>query len=117
MERIQKAVVRDEKFLYTILSYVMILLIFTNSVVTLSPVIGSIASLVYFLINGAFLGNSLFEKQDLFFSWLLGSLVLIVFLGFFGWVALVVYNLDLTRSTIVLCVVAASSSLLNRLKA
>lgn len=117
LERIQKSVVRDEKFLYTILSYAMVLLIFTNLNVIHSPIVGSMASLLYFLINGIFLGSAFFRKEDLFFKWLLGSLLLIVFLGFFGWVVLIVYNLDIIRSMIVLCVVATSSSLLNRFKA
>jgi hypothetical protein len=76
--------------------------------------IGFAASVIYFLINAVFLENAFFEKEDTFFRLMLGILLLIVFLGLVGWLTLIIYNLDATRVTLVLLVVATFSSLLNR---
>lgn len=112
--KIQELIVRDEKLLFTIVSYITILMIFINLNFTLSPVIGIPASIVYFLINGMFLGHIFFEKQDFFFRFMLGNLLLIVFLALVAWAVMIIYNLDTMSSTLVLCIVTAFCSFLNK---
>ena len=79
-----------------------------------SPALGIVASILYFLINGIFLGNAFFKKKDTFFRLMFGILLLIMLLGFFGWLAVIIHNLDILRFTLVLVIVATLSSLLNR---
>jgi len=112
--KIQELIVRDRKLFFTAISYLMILVIFTNLNFTFSPAIGIFASLVYFLINGTFLGHSFFENQELFFRFIFGNLVLIVFLATVAWVVMIIHNLDVLRSTLVLCIVTALCSFLNK---
>ena len=112
--KLQELTVSDRKLLFTTVSYIMILIIFINLNFTLSPVIGTPASIVYFLINGMFLGHVFFEKQDLFLRFMLGNLLLIVLLASVAWAVMIIYNLDTIRSTLVLCIVTAVCSFLNK---
>lgn len=112
--KLQELIVRDVKLLFTTISYVMILIIFINLNYTLSRVIGIPASIIYFLINGIFLGHSFFEKQDHFPRFMLGNLLLIVFLGAVAWVVMIIHNLDVIRSAIVLFIVTTLCSVLNK---
>lgn len=112
---IEELITRDEKLLFTMVSYIMTLMIFVNLIHSISPVIGTTASIIYFLINGAFLGSAFFEKEGLFQRFMLGNLLLIVFLGLIAWAIMIIfYNLDIIRSAFVLCIVTASSSVLNK---
>jgi len=113
-DRIEQRITRDEKLLFTMISYVVILIIFINLSEFQSPVLGLLASAIYFLINGIFLGHTFFEKETAFFRLMFGFLFLVMLLGFVGWLAVVIYNLDVIRFTLVLLVVATLSSLLNR---
>ena len=79
-----------------------------------SSVLGIAASVLYFLINGIFLGHAFFEKEATFFRLMFGILLLIMLLGFVGLLAVIVYNLDVIRFTLVLFIAATLSSLLNR---
>ena len=117
LKKVEELIVRDEKFLFTILSYFMILIISLNSIFSLSVALGITASLIFFLINILFLGNTLFEKECPFLRFILGSLMFLLFLGIIGWAILIIYNLDIIRVTIALCVLAGLSSTMNRLKA
>jgi len=45
-------------------------------------------------INAIFMGNAFFEKEDPFSRFMLGTLLLIVFLGLISWVVMMIYNLD-----------------------
>ena len=112
--RLQELIVRDRYLIFTSLSYVMILAIFVNLTFSLSPAVGILSSIIYFLINGMFLGTVFFENQDLLLRLVLGILVLIVLLGTVAWAVLITYNLDVLRSVLVLCIVAASCSFLNK---
>ncbi len=112
--KLQELIVRDRKLLFTTISYIMILMIFMNLSFTLSPAIGILASIAYFLINGTFLGHFFFGKQDLFFRFILGNLLLIVFLASVAWAVMIIYNLDALRSILVLCIVTALCSFLNK---
>ena len=111
----QERIARDEKLLFTTVSFAMILLIFLNLNFSLTPAIGTTASILYFLINGTFLGHAFFEKEDRFLRFMLGNLLLIIFLGLIAWATMIIfYNLDIVRSALVLFIVSTSSSLLNK---
>jgi hypothetical protein len=116
LKKVEELIVRDEKFLFTTISYFMILIICLNSIFFLSVALGIIASLIFFLINILFLGNTLFEKEFPFLRFMLGSLMLLLFLGIIGWMILIIHNLDIIRVTIALCVLTGLSSTMNRLK-
>ena len=112
----ENLVSRDERFVFTIVSFVVIGIIFLNLTFVGSVVVGFVASVCYFLVNGIFLGSAFFAEESVMLRIILGSLVLIAFLGFVGWLVMIIYNLDILRSVLVLCVVAILSSLTNRLK-
>ena len=111
---IERSVVQDKNFLYTIVLYSAILAIFMNLNSFQSPLIGLMLFVIYFVINAVFLGNTFFEKENAFFRLMFGILLLTMLLGFVGWLTLIIHNLDVTRVTLVLIVVATSSSLFNR---
>ncbi len=113
-DRIEQGIARDEKLLFTIISYFLTLAISVNLSEFQSSILGLMASAIYFLINGIFLGHAFFRRETVFFRLMLGFLLLIMLLGFAGWLAVIIYNLDVIRFTLVLLVVATLSSLLNR---
>jgi hypothetical protein len=96
------------------ISYIVTLTIFINLSEFQYPVLGLLASAVYFLINGIFLGHAFFEKETAFFRLMFGTLLLVMLLGFVGWLAVIIHNLDVIRFTLVLLITATLSSLLNR---
>jgi len=111
---IEAAIVRDEKLVFTSVSFIMILIIFINLNFYFSPAIGTIATIVYFLINGTILGHVFFEREGLFLRFMLGNLLLITCLALIAWVVMTIYNLDIAGSTLVLCIVTILASLLNK---
>ena len=113
-DKIEQRITHDEKLLFTMVSYVVILIVFINLSEFQSPILSLPASAIYFLINGIFLGHAFFKKEDTFFRLMFGTLLLIMLLGFIGWLAVIIYNLDVIRFTLVLSIVATLSSLLNR---
>jgi len=113
-DKIEQRITRDERMLFTMISYVVILLIFLNLSEFQSPILSLPASAIYFLINGIFLGHAFFKKEEAFFRIILGTLLLIMLLGFIGWLAIIIYNLDVTRFALVLFITATLSSLINR---
>ncbi len=113
-DKIEQRITRDEKMLFTLVSYIVVLTIVINLNEFQSPIISLPASVIYFLINGIFLGHVFFEKEATFFRLMYGLLLLIMLLGFVGWLAVVIYNLDVMRFTLVLFIVTTLSSLLNR---
>jgi hypothetical protein len=114
LNEIEQRITNDKKLLFTITSYAVVLLMLLNQNTLQSPVLGLPASTIYFLINGIFLGNALFKKETAFFRLTLGILLLLLLLGFTGWLAVITHILDLTRFTLVLITVATISSLLNK---
>ena len=111
----EERIARDEKFLFTTVSFAVTLLIFLNLYFSLTPAMGATASILYFLINGTFLGHAFFEKENRFLRFMLGNLLLIIFLGLIAWATMIIfYNLDIVRSALVLFIVSTSSSLLNK---
>lgn len=112
--RLEGIIVRDAKLRFTLLSYILVLIILLNLTSFQSPIIGLSASLVYILINAVFLGRAFFGSQELLFRLILGILVFMMLLGFVGWFILTIYNLDIMASVLVLLIAATVSSLTNK---
>ena len=111
---ITEHIARDKKLTFTLISYLTVVTIFANLNTANSPLIGAAAFLTYFLINGTFLARSLFEKEKHFLKFMLGNLLLVVLLGLVGWLTMIIYNLDVPRTTIAILIVATITSLVNR---
>lgn len=111
---VEKSVVQDKSFLCMIVSYSVILVIFVNLNSLQSPLIGLMSSVIYFMINALFLGNAFFEKENAFFRLMFGVLLLIMLLGFVGWLIMAIYNLDVLRFTLALVITTTLFSFLNR---
>lgn len=114
LSKLETLITQDQKLLITLTSYGLILAIYINLNALRSSALGIAASVLYFLINGIFLGHTFFEKEPTFFRLIFGILLLIMLLGFVGLLAVIVYNLDVIRFTLVLFIAATLSSLLNR---
>lgn len=105
---------QDQKLTFTLTSYVLILIIYVNLNTLQSSALGLAVSALYFFIDGIFLGHAFFEKEAAFLRLMFGILLLTMLLGFVGYLAIIIYNLDVVRFTLVLFVTATLSSLLNR---
>ena len=114
-QEVEDVIVKDSKLLFTQLSLLSVLFAFVNMVFFKSVVLGIAASLVYFLINTIFLGNAFLEKEAALSRCVLGSFLLIAFLGLISLVVMMIYNLDAIRSAIVLCIVTTLSSFLSKM--
>jgi len=114
LSKLETSIAQDQKLLFTLASYVLILAIYVNLNVFQFSVLGIVASILYFSINGIFLGHAFFEKEPLLFRLMFGMLLLIMLLGFVGWLVMIIYNLDVIRFTLVLFIVATVSSLTNK---
>ena len=114
LHKMEKFITHDPKLIFTLISYVLILATYVNLNAFKSPAVGVIAFILYFLINATFLAHAFFEKEDVFFRLMFGVLLLIMLLGFMGWIIMIIYNLDVIKFTLVLFVVATLSSSLNR---
>jgi len=114
ISRLETFIILDKKLIFTLASYFLVLAMYINLQVLRSFVLGFMASIFYFLINGMFLGHAFFEQEAAFFRLTFGILLLIMLLEFIGWLSVIIYNLDVVRFTLVLFVVATLSSFLNR---
>lgn len=113
-DALEKRIVNDSKFAFTITSYVLILITYINLNTIKSAGLGIAVFILYFSINGVFLANAFFEKEERFFRLIFGVLLLIMLLGVVGWVVMVIYNLDVPEFTLVLLIVSTISSLMNK---
>jgi hypothetical protein len=114
--KLEKSIVRNKRLTFTVLSYLTVLAIFINLSWVGSIVIGTATSLVFFVVNGTFLGWFFFENEDPFIRFLLGALSLVALLGLVSWSVMIAYNLDVVRSAIALFVVSTVCSFLNKSK-
>lgn len=113
-KNIEKLITQDKPFAFTIVSLLISCIIYLNNVSVKSPIIGTVTSLVFFSINTIFIEHAFFEKENVFFRLMFGVLLLIMLLGFVGWLIMIIHNLDALRFSLVLFIVATLSSLLNR---
>lgn len=109
---LKKMLMKHRHKVPVILSFFMIVMIFINSLLFNSPFIGVPASIVYFLINGHFLGGTFFKESRL--SLPLGILLLTVLLGIFGWVFMIMYRLSTIEVTITLCIASCFSLIVSK---
>ncbi len=114
-ERVQQLIARDERHLFTFVSFVLVLAFFLNLSIVRSLAVGISATAFFFLINGTFLGDAFFEEEGQLLRLALGSLLLIVFIGLISWFIMIVYNLDILQSAGALAIVSILSSSLNKL--
>lgn len=114
LDAAEKSVAQNKKLIFTIISYLAILAIFVNLNNIKSPLVGLIASAFFFVINAIFLGHAFLENEILFFRFTFGVLLLVMLLGFVGWLIMIIYNLDIIEFTLVLVITTTLSSLLNR---
>jgi len=116
LEYIERLITRDQNLLFTIISLMMVLIIYLNQTFVYSPIIGAAASVVLLLINAILLGRAFFEGEIAFIRMLLGSLMLLLLLGVIGWVTLIICKLDVPNTSVALCIFAISCSTINKLK-
>lgn len=114
LQSVERWIVSDDRFIFTLVSFAMVLLVFVNQVTVSSVVVGVFSSVVFVVLNVVFLANALFRDEVSFVRLMLGGVVFLLLLGVSGWVVLVVYDLDAVRSAIVLLAVGVVSSALNR---
>lgn len=114
LQKLQLLIAQDEKFLFSVTSYIIILLISLNLFSTSSPIIGVLASVVFFLINAIFLECVFPNESNNFLRFMLGSLLLVLSLGLTSWIMMIIYNLDIIPSATALIIVTTLSSFLNR---
>lgn len=112
--RMEESIVSDKNLLATLISYATVFLIFANLTFFRSPILGIPSTLTYFLINVVFVGQAFFQKERPFFRLMLGTLLLIAFLGLASWATMIIYNLDDIRSAMALFIVATASSIMNK---
>jgi hypothetical protein len=115
LEGMEKLITRDEKFVFTAFSLLMILIIYINQLLTNSPIIGAIASLIFFSLNTIFLEQAFFKEEISFIRLTLGSLTFLLFLGIIGWITLIAHNLDVNSTSAALCIVTVLCSTINKL--
>lgn len=111
---VERSVVRDKNFFYTVISYAASIAVFLNLSSAQSPLVGLLASVLFLVVNTVFLGNAFFKNESMFFRLTLGALLLVLLIGFVGWLTLIIYNLDAIRVTLALLAVTTLASLLNR---
>ena len=111
---LERSIVHDRKFISTVFSFLVVGLIFLNLSSFNSIILGVVSSIVYFLINGTFLGSVFFSEEGVALRLTLGVLLLVALLGLVGWLVMIIYNLDILRSVLVLFIVTAFCSLMNR---
>ena len=111
---IERSIAQDRNLFSTVVSYSVTFAIFMNLNSFQSPIIGLTMSAIYFVINAIFLGDAFFKEENAFSKTLHGMLLLIMLLGFIGWLSLIIYNLDAIRVTLVLLIVTTLSSFINR---
>ncbi len=87
------------------------LVIAINLAITKSFAIGLVASTLYFLINGVFLGRGFF-KDNPYLQLALGIFLTTSALGTVSWAAMIIHNLDVIPSIATLATVATISTLL-----
>lgn len=111
---LEKRIVQDSKFVFTLASYALIVITYINLNTVNSAGLGIVVFALYFSINGVFLASAFFQNEERFFRLILGVLVLIMLLGFVGWLTMVIYNLDVPEFSLTLFMVSTVSSLINK---
>jgi len=104
----------DEKFRFTLASYLLVLGILANQTLVQSFFLGLLFSLIYIIINGVFLGHTLLEDQESSVKLIFGSFLFVTLSGFVGWLIFRVYRLDTIGVTLDLLICTTIASSLNK---
>lgn len=112
--KLESYIIQDKYFISSFLSYAALAAILVNMIIIKSPILGLLATLSYFLINGVFLGTAFFAKENGFLKLMLGILLLTMLLGLVGWITIILYALNTVTLILSLVVVATVSSVLRR---
>ena len=81
-EDIREKMARREKLLFTVLSFLPVLVIFANSSTLRSFFIGIPAFVIYLLVNGEIVGRAFFEEEKPFFRLTFGLFMFIILMAF-----------------------------------
>jgi len=114
LSRLESIIIRDSKLVFTLSSYLIVLALHLNLNSLQWPALGVSLSIPYFLINGVFLSHAFFGREEGLFWTMFGILLLVMVLGSVGWLVMLVYNLDVSMTTLTLLITATLCSLLNR---
>lgn len=113
--QLESHIALDRFLISTLISYIAVAAFFVNITILKSSALGLIATTIYFLVNGVFLGNAFFAKENGFLRLMLGILLLVMLLGLVGWVVIIVTSLNTLMLTLVLVIAATASSMLKRM--
>jgi len=113
--KLESRITLDRFLIFTLISYVAVAAIFVNMAILKLPALGLIATTIYFLINGVFLGNAFFAKENSLLRLMLGILLLVMLLGLIDWVVIIVASLNTLMLTLALVIASTASSVLKRM--
>jgi hypothetical protein len=84
LEKLEEIIARDRRGVFTVLAIVSTIVMLINLITFSSPIIGTVLTTIYFLINSIFLGNVFFKEESANFRVLLGFLVLLMIMALEG---------------------------------
>lgn len=113
LTKMENLIVANRRCVFTAVSYLAVATLSVNTAFVKSLTLGAAAAVIFFVINAFFLAHTFFRKEDGFFRLMFGVLLLIMLLGFVGWLIMIIYNLDALRFTLTLVIVATLSSSAN----
>jgi len=93
-EYMKERITQREKFLFTILPFVPVLVIFVNSNTLKSFFVGIPAFLIYLLVNGEIVGRAFFEEEGSFFRLTFGLFAFIVLMALTGIFSVVIFQIE-----------------------
>jgi hypothetical protein len=92
---------RNEKILFSIMAFSVVLIVL-NLVTIKSALIGTVGSILYFLIGGNFVGVHLLGEEQPLVRVSLGALVLLSLMGLMGWLFIIFRGLGVMETAVVL---------------
>ena len=92
---IKEKTVQNERVLFTVISFLSILVIFVNSETLKSFFVGIFALIIYLVINAEILGRAFFEGENHLFKLAFGLLLFIILMALMAMLALVVSQLEI----------------------
>ena len=93
-EDIKEKITQREKLLFTILSFIPVLVIFVNSNTVESFFVGIPAFLIYLLVNGEIVGRAFFEEEEPFFRLAFGLFTFIILMAFTGILSVLILQIE-----------------------
>lgn len=103
---------QHKKLLFSVIPFVMVLLIFVNSSTAKSPFVGFSALVTYLIVNGEIFGRFFFREETFFFRSVFGLFAFLVVLALAGILAIFILPIE-SWYLLGLIAAAALSSILN----